>query len=179
MVGKGHLGYITTDHLPVNRGFDTHVGVRSPSQPLLPAEFRSLIRGGCLRSTSRQLRTTTGATWAVRARSTASSTPPPAKRTCGTTNSPATTSSTRSSVRSHHQIRFCRVVFPWRRLRVCGRGVPDSANYYTSRAIALIEGRDKSKPFYLHQTYQSVHVTALFPLYDPPCKNRLLVFLVD
>ena len=36
MVGKGHLGYITTDHLPVNRGFDTHVGVRSPS----PAEFR-------------------------------------------------------------------------------------------------------------------------------------------
>ena len=41
---------------------------------------------------------------------------------------------------------------------VCGRGVPDSANYYTSRAIALIEGRDKSKPFYLHQTYQSVHV---------------------
>ena len=64
-------------------------------------------------------------------------------------------------------------------LQVCGRGVPDSANYYTSRAIALIEGRDKSKPFYLHQTYQSVHVTALFPLYDPPCKNRLLVFLVD
>ena len=29
-VGKGHLGYPTTDHLPVNRGFDTHVGVRSP-----------------------------------------------------------------------------------------------------------------------------------------------------
>ena len=26
MVGKGHLGYETTDHLPVNRGFDTHIG---------------------------------------------------------------------------------------------------------------------------------------------------------
>lgn len=26
MVGKGHLGYQTTDHLPVNRGFDSHVG---------------------------------------------------------------------------------------------------------------------------------------------------------
>jgi arylsulfatase A-like enzyme len=25
-IGKGHLGYPTTDHLPVNRGFDTHVG---------------------------------------------------------------------------------------------------------------------------------------------------------
>ena len=55
-----------------------------------------------------------------------------------------------------HQEFFLRC-FPWRSLQVCG-GVPDSANYYTSRAIALIEGRDKSKPFYLHQTYQSVHV---------------------
>lgn len=26
MVGKGHLGYMTTDHMPINRGFDTHVG---------------------------------------------------------------------------------------------------------------------------------------------------------
>ena len=25
-LGKGHLGYQTTDHLPINRGFDTHVG---------------------------------------------------------------------------------------------------------------------------------------------------------
>eukprot|EP01052_Picozoa_sp_SAG31_P039525 SAG31_NODE_5498_length_2499_cov_15.125833_3_plen_65_part_01 len=25
-VGKGHLGYETTDHLPVNRGFKSHVG---------------------------------------------------------------------------------------------------------------------------------------------------------
>ena len=32
MVGKGHLGYMTTDHLPANRGFDTHLGVSS--QPL-------------------------------------------------------------------------------------------------------------------------------------------------
>ena len=26
MIGKGHLGYQTTDHLPVNRGFQTHLG---------------------------------------------------------------------------------------------------------------------------------------------------------
>lgn len=25
-VGKGHLGYETTDHLPINRGFQSHVG---------------------------------------------------------------------------------------------------------------------------------------------------------
>ena len=25
-IGKGHLGYMTTDHLPINRGFDTHFG---------------------------------------------------------------------------------------------------------------------------------------------------------
>ena len=26
MRSSGHLGYITTDHLPINRGFDSHVG---------------------------------------------------------------------------------------------------------------------------------------------------------
>lgn len=26
MIGKGHLGYQTTNHLPVNRGFDSHLG---------------------------------------------------------------------------------------------------------------------------------------------------------
>lgn len=26
MIGKGHLGYQTTDHLPIHRGFDTHLG---------------------------------------------------------------------------------------------------------------------------------------------------------
>lgn len=26
MIGKGHLGYQTTDHLPTNRGFDSHLG---------------------------------------------------------------------------------------------------------------------------------------------------------
>ena len=25
-VGKGHLGYETTDHLPISRGFKSHVG---------------------------------------------------------------------------------------------------------------------------------------------------------
>ena len=25
-IGKGHLGYQTTDHLPINRGFSSHVG---------------------------------------------------------------------------------------------------------------------------------------------------------
>ena len=27
-IGKGHLGYQTTDHLPINRGFDSHVGCK-------------------------------------------------------------------------------------------------------------------------------------------------------
>ena len=25
-IGKGHLGYWTTDNLPINRGFDRHIG---------------------------------------------------------------------------------------------------------------------------------------------------------
>lgn len=31
-IGKGHLGYQTTDHLPVRRGFDTHVGFLAGSE---------------------------------------------------------------------------------------------------------------------------------------------------
>jgi len=31
-VGKGHLGYATTDHLPINRGFQTHVGYFEPDE---------------------------------------------------------------------------------------------------------------------------------------------------
>ena len=31
-IGKGHLGYQTTDHLPVHRGFDTHVGFLAGSE---------------------------------------------------------------------------------------------------------------------------------------------------
>ena len=31
-VGKGHLGYETMDHLPVNRGFKSHVGYLEGSQ---------------------------------------------------------------------------------------------------------------------------------------------------
>ena len=58
--------------------------------------------------------------------------------------------------------------WPWHNSQASG--VPDSANYYTSRAIALIEGRDKSKPFYLHQTYQSVHVPPSSPVYNPARK---------
>ena len=31
-IGKGHLGYMTTDHLPVRRGFDSHVGYLAGDQ---------------------------------------------------------------------------------------------------------------------------------------------------
>ena len=31
-IGKGHLGYETTDHLPINRGFTSHVGFLMGSQ---------------------------------------------------------------------------------------------------------------------------------------------------
>ena len=31
-IGKGHLGYQTMDHLPLNRGFHTHVGFLAGSE---------------------------------------------------------------------------------------------------------------------------------------------------
>ena len=40
----------------------------------------------------------------------------------------------------------------------------DSANFYTDTSIAKIRGRNKTAPFYLHLTYQSVHG----PFEEPP-----------
>ena len=31
-IGKGHLGYQTTDHLPINRGFESHTGYLSGAE---------------------------------------------------------------------------------------------------------------------------------------------------
>ena len=78
MVGKGHLGYMTTDHLPANRGFDTHLGVSSqpcvafvqevfahaalPPLPVSIAGWALIRRDGWLGSTSAGPRTTTGGT---------------------------------------------------------------------------------------------------------------------
>ena len=44
-----------------------------------------------------------------------------------------------------------------------------SANFYTDRAIQLINNRDESKPFYLHQTYQNNHA----PFEDPPIWEQI------
>ena len=38
------------------------------------------------------------------------------------------------------------------------------ANFYTDQAILRIRDRNRSRPFYLHQTYQSVHK----PFEEPP-----------
>ena len=42
-VGKGHLGYPTTDHLPINRGYDTHVGYLQGAEAY---DQRPLAMGG-------------------------------------------------------------------------------------------------------------------------------------
>jgi hypothetical protein len=43
-VGKGHLGYQTMDHLPINRGFVSHVGcVSIPSYFIIVLDFRLFL----------------------------------------------------------------------------------------------------------------------------------------
>ena len=34
-IGKGHLSYLTTDHLPINRGFASHVGYLNAEESYL------------------------------------------------------------------------------------------------------------------------------------------------
>ena len=100
-VGKGHLGYQTTDHLPVNRGFTRHVGFlgggESYAHGLLP----------------------------------------------------------RCQDDGHNDM--------W---RDAGPAVDDvagdyySTNFFTDVAIDFIRARNKSRPFWLHMTYQAVHTGA-------------------
>ena len=44
-----------------------------------------------------------------------------------------------------------------------------SANFYSDISVARIRGRDRSKPFYLHLTYQSVHG----PYEEPPAWEQI------
>ena len=50
-IGKGHLGYPTTDHLPVNRGFDTHLGYLMGPSSAPPCAARTLNDTGPSRVT--------------------------------------------------------------------------------------------------------------------------------
>ena len=48
MVGKGHLGYQTMDHLPASRGFDSHVGYLGVSPHSdLPSPWPQLTGAFC------------------------------------------------------------------------------------------------------------------------------------
>ena len=40
-IGKGHLGYTTTDHLPINRGYDSHVGYLGGAEQYYQATMNS------------------------------------------------------------------------------------------------------------------------------------------
>eukprot|EP00935_MAST-01C_sp_MAST-1C-sp1_P000143 g143.t1 len=111
MVGKGHLGYMTTDHLPVNRGFDSHVGY------LNAAEDYHFGNAGYYQT-----------------------------KQCSDANC------SKDMWHNHGP----------------GADIVDqiyySAEFYTNWAIGLLRNRSKTKPFYLHLTYQSVHA----PFEDPP-----------
>lgn len=104
-IGKGHLGYQTSDHLPINRGFDSHVGY------LGGAEKYSYGNG-----------------------------------------SP-------NATEGKHDM--------WHGDKPGIDIVPEiyySANFYTERAVDIIEKHDKSRPLWLHLPYQNVHA----PYVNPP-----------
>jgi arylsulfatase A-like enzyme len=47
MVGKGHLGYMTTDHMPINRGFDSHVGYLAAGEGYNWGNTGQTCQSGC------------------------------------------------------------------------------------------------------------------------------------
>jgi len=96
-VGKGHMGAQTADHLPINRGFDSHVGY--------------LWGGESYSYGNHSIRTFTKDFWEGHA--------------------PATDEIVDS--------------------------VYYSTNFYSNRAVRIIEAHDPAQPLWLHLAYQAVH----------------------
>jgi len=100
-IGKGHLGYQTEDHLPINRGFDSHVGYLGGGQhysyglPNVEGKFN-----------------------------------PQQDRDFWHDHAPA------EDVLDE---------------------VYYSTNWYSERAVGIIQAHDVSKPLWLHLSYQAVH----------------------
>ena len=103
-VGKGHLGYLTEDHLPINRGWDTHVGYLNAHE--------NYTYGGSLE--------------------------------------PAT-----------HSKDFWHNSGP-------GDDLVDqiwySTNWYTTRAVDIVNQHPLEKPLWIHLPYQAIHA----PYQEPP-----------
>merc|ERR1712048_1033158 len=108
MVGKGHLGYLTEDHLPINRGFKSYVGY--------------LWGGESYSYGDHPFRNYTKDFWSGHAP---------------------------------------------------GSDIVDSVyystNFYSERAVSIIEQHDISQPLWLHLAYQAVHG----PFTDPPEWERV------
>jgi len=105
-LGKGHLGYQTTDHLPINRGFKSHVGF------LAGAETYAHGGGSC------------------------------------------------NATSGKHDL--------WNEDAPAYDIVPTldySTNYYTERAVSIIESRsvESSKPFFMYFAIQNVHTPYTLP----------------
>ena len=107
-VGKGHLGYETTDHLPINRGFTSHAGYLGGGE----SYFFGCAGNGC-------------GTWEQ----------PPANTSQGH----------RDMWHDDH----------------AGDDIADqifySANFYTERAVAIIEAHPADTPLFMYLPYQNVH----------------------
>ena len=97
-IGKGHLGYQTVDHLPINRGFDSHVGYFHGQEDYANASNRASRQGGA-----------------------------------------------RDMWQDGHPG------------DVIAGEIHYSTNFYTTRAVQLLEARNTSRPFFLHMPWQAVH----------------------
>ena len=121
---------MTTDHMPINRGFDTHVGY------LAHGEGYNWGNAGNSPNKGKQ--------WADY---------------CVGSNV------------TNNLTQFCAKDM-WQN-EITGWDVVDdiaySTNFYTRRAVELIQAHDPSQPFYLHLTYQAVHN----PLEQPPLDQQI------
>ena len=120
-VGKGHLGYQTVDHMPINRGFDTHLGYLNGAES---------YHYGC------------------------------ATATAAGSGHPSAACSADPTVGRHDL---------WEDDGPAVEAVPKvvySADFYTARAVELVEKHPSATPFFIYFAIQNVHAPFQLPPAD-------------
>ena len=132
-IGKGHLGYQTTDHLPINRGFDTHVGYLQAAE-----QYEHGLMWVCDVPEEANL---------------PGDSDPQNGKTGKWPWSPGKTgSSCHSDFWANHTDGRAVVENVWY-----------STNYFADRAIDIIDAQPKGEPLYIHLNWQAMHVPYAIP----------------
>ena len=137
-IGKGHLGYQTTDHLPINRGFDSHFGFLEGEISYYHGLSEDQLAGN-----------KTG--------------PPPENKNPTNQTGPCFMNQPGETPAMEHNCSYDLWEGQVPASRATVTSMDYSTNEFAARAIEKINARAAGAPLYIHLTWQNVHAP-----YAPP-----------